>query len=186
MSGCLVLNTSYEPLTPLSVKRAIRLVLQGKAEVLEASDELYHWEKGSMPRPEVIRLKKFVRIPSKFRRKVTNTFLFARDNYTCQYCGKHEKNLKPHKGHSNRLTRDHITPQSKGGGNSWTNCVTSCSPCNARKDNKTPAEAGMKLLSTPVEPHLVHLVWAVRKLTPTQRKYITIFYGRDVTQALEK
>lgn len=186
MSGCLVLNTSYEPLTPLGVKKAIRLVLQGKAEVLESGTELYRWEKGTMLRPEVIRLKKFVKIPAKFRRKVTNTFLFARDGYQCQYCGKHEKDLKPHKGHSNRLTRDHLIPQSRGGGNTWTNCVTACSPCNARKDNKTPAEAGLRLLRTPVEPHLVKLVWAVRSLTPTQRKYITLFYGGDVAKALEK
>lgn len=181
MSGCLALNSSYEPLTLVPTRRAVRLVLDGKAEVVEAeADEVVRWGRGSMPRPSVIRLKRFIKVPRKFRRKVTNTFLFARDGYRCQYCGKHERDLK---GRTS-LTRDHVTPQSRGGDNSWTNCVTACSPCNARKDNKTLSEAGMELLSVPTEPHLVALVWSVRRLTAMQRKYIAMFYGNEVADAL--
>lgn len=186
MSGCLALNSSYEPLALVTVKRAVRLVLDGKAEVIEDNGEPIRWERGQLNRPTVIKLKRFIKVPPKFRRQVTNTFLFARDSYSCQYCGRHEKELKQHKGHDGRLTRDHILPQSKGGGNTWTNCVTACSPCNAKKDNKTPQEAGMRLLSTPTEPHLVALVWAVRKLTPLQRKYITMFYGELFGKVLDK
>lgn len=179
MSGVLILNSSYEPLTPVGIKRALRLVIDGKAEIVEHGESTINWGRGSLPRPEVIRLKKFIVVPRRFRRKVTNVFLFARDNYTCQYCGKHESAFRDYKGHANKLTRDHVKPLSKGGENSWTNCVTSCSPCNARKDDKTPEEAGMKLLKIPHEPHLVALMWTVRKMTAKQRKYVTLFFGAD-------
>jgi 5-methylcytosine-specific restriction endonuclease McrA len=182
-AGCLALNASYEPMAMLSTQRAVRLLLDGKAEVVEQDKEaVIRWGRGAMPRPNIIRLKKFIHVPQKFRRKVTNTFLFARDSYTCQYCGKDERTLK---GRSNKLTRDHVLPQSRGGLNTWENCVTACSECNTRKDNRTPKEAGMVLLTTPTEPHLVALIWTVRKLTPMQRKYVTMFYGGDVAAALD-
>lgn len=180
--SCLALNSSYEPLTVVSMKRAVRLVLQGKAELVEQDGEqVLRSERGSVPKPHVIRLKTFVHIPRKFRRAVTNTFLFARDSYTCQYCGTPAERLI---GRMNKLTRDHVVPVSRGGGNSWTNCVTACGECNGRKDDKLPHEAGMRLLSVPTEPHMVALQWNVRKLTPMQRKYITMFYGAEAVNAL--
>ena len=117
----------------------------------------------------------------KFRRQVTNTFLFARDGYRCQYCGKHRTQLKGREF----LTRDHIVPVSKGGGNMWENVVTACSPCNNRKGNHLPAEVGMQPLHPPHEPNYVELVWAVRRITPAQAKYIAMFYGDDVLRALQ-
>lgn len=183
MSGCLALNSSYEPLTVMTTKRAVRLLLQGKAELVEQDgDKVLRSERNAVPRPSVIRLKQFVKVPKRFRKAVTNTFLFARDQYTCQYCGKHEGQLV---GRTNKLTRDHILPQSRGGGNTWDNCVTACSQCNAKKDDKLPVEAGMQLLSVPTEPHMVALQWSVRKLTEKQRYYITMFYGDEVLKALE-
>jgi hypothetical protein len=62
--------------------------------------------------------------------------------------------------------------------------VTSCSPCNNRKGNRLPGEAGMRLLTDPTEPNHVHLVWAVRRLTPIQAKYIGMFYGDDTVSFL--
>lgn len=177
MASCLALNASFEPMRLLPLKRAVRLLLQGKAEVVEADPEReIRAANLTMPRPVVIRLKKMVKVPQKFRRAVTNTFLFARDNYTCQYCGRHEKDLRDRES----LNRDHVLPQSRGGPNTWTNCVTSCSTCNSRKDNRTPEEAGLVLRSTPTEPHLVYLKWKVRNLTELQAKYIRLFYGEDV------
>lgn len=181
--SCLALNSSYEPLTVISMRRAVRLVLQGKAELVEQDGEkVVRWERGSLPTPHVIRLKQFVHVPRKFRRAVTNTFLFARDHYTCQYCGTPQAKLV---GRMNKLTRDHVLPVSRGGGNTWANCVTACGECNGRKDNKLPHEAGMHLLSTPTEPHMVALQWNVRKLTAMQRQYITQFYGAAAVAALE-
>ena len=181
--GCLALNASFEPLTMVPLRRALRLVIDGKAEIVEAdSGRSVHSERLTLPRPAVIRLKAFVHVPRRFRRQVTNTFLFARDRYRCQYCGRTGAELKPRE----TLTRDHLIPISRGGSNEWTNVVTACSPCNTRKSNHLPEEIGMHPLVRPVEPHFVHLSWAVRKLTPTQARYIRLFYGAEVLHQLEE
>ncbi len=180
--GCLALNSSFEPLTMVPLKRALRLVIDGKAEIVEADrDRSVRSEHIAMPRPAVIRLRKFVHVPRRFRRQVTNTFLFARDGYRCQYCGRWNWELRPRES----LTRDHVIPISRGGLNVWTNVVTACSGCNTRKANHLLRECGMQLLNAPVEPHFVHLSWAVRRLTPTQAQYIKLFYGGEVVRQLE-
>jgi 5-methylcytosine-specific restriction endonuclease McrA len=174
--GCLALNASYEPLTIVPARRAVRLVLDGKAESLEEeTGRPFRSEHRVVPFPAVIRLVRYVHVPHRFRRQVTNTFLFARDNYTCQYCGRHKSELRGRQF----LTRDHILPLSRGGYNAWDNVVTSCSTCNNRKGGKLPREAGLRLLSEPTEPNYVHLVWVVRRVTNTQAKYIRMFYGED-------
>jgi 5-methylcytosine-specific restriction endonuclease McrA len=179
--ACLALNASFEPLTLIPAKRAIRLVLDNKAEIIEADGRrTFRSERAAYPVPTVIRLVRFVHVPRRFRRQVTNTFLFARDEYTCQYCGKHRAALRGRQ----YLTRDHILPQSRGGGNTWKNVVAACSPCNNRKANRLPSEAGMKLRTRPREPNYVRLVWAVRRVTETQAKYVRMFYGKEVLASL--
>jgi 5-methylcytosine-specific restriction endonuclease McrA len=164
------------------MRRALRLLIDGKAEIVEAdSDRVVRSERLTLPRPAVIRLTKFIHVPRRFRRQVTNTFLFARDHYRCQYCGRHVLELKPREA----LTRDHLLPLSRGGTNEWSNVVTACSPCNTRKGNHLPNEIGMHPLTHPVEPHFVHLSWAVRKLTPVQARYIKTFYGSEILHQLE-
>jgi len=144
--GCLALNASFEPLTMVPMRRALRLVIDGKAEIVEAEqDRVVRSERLTMPRPAVIRLTKFIHVPRRFRRQVTNTFLFARDHYRCQYCGRPAAELKPREA----LTRDHVIPISRGGTNDWTNVVTACSPCNTRKGNRLPHEIGMVPLTRP-------------------------------------
>src|SRR5438067_12533411 len=172
---CLALNASFEPLTMVPVRRALRLVIDGKAEVVEAEGAPVHSERMAVPRPAVIRLVRFVHVPRRFRRQVTNTFLFARDHYRCQYCGRHRAEMR----HREFLTRDHVLPVSRGGDNSWQNVVTACSACNNRKASHLPEEAGMHLLHPPREPNYVELVWAVRRVTDVQAKYIAMFYGDD-------
>jgi 5-methylcytosine-specific restriction endonuclease McrA len=167
---CLALNASFEPLTMVPVRRALRLVIDRKAEIVEADGSVIRSERLALPRPAVIRLVKFVHVPRRFRRQVTNTFLFARDNYRCQFCGRHQHELR----HRECLTRDHLVPLSRGGSN-----------CNTRKGNLLPQEAGMQPLQAPVEPHFVHLAWAVRRLTSVQSQYIRMFYGADVLATLE-
>ena len=179
--GCLALNASFEPLTVVPARRAVRLVLDGKAEILEVDgDRHFRSERSALPCPSVIRLVRYVHVPRRFRRQVTNTFLFARDRYSCQYCGRHRSELRGRQF----LTRDHVLPTSRGGLNSWDNVVTSCSPCNNRKGDHLPSEAGLKLMTTPSEPNYVHLVWAVRSVTPPQAKYIRMFYGDDTLEAV--
>jgi 5-methylcytosine-specific restriction endonuclease McrA len=180
--GCLALNASFEPLTILPIRRALRLVIDRKAEILEVDDtRLFRSERADFPCPVVIRLVRYVHVPRKFRRQVTNTFLFARDGYSCQYCGRHRGTLRGREF----LTKDHVVPISRGGGNDWGNVVAACSPCNNRKGNRLPREVGMKLLSRPGEPNHVELVWAVRRITPVQAKYISMFYGEDTLRALK-
>ncbi|HET7565438.1 MAG TPA: HNH endonuclease [Gemmatimonadaceae bacterium] len=165
------------------MRRALRLVLDGKAEIVEADAErVVRSERLVMPRPAVIRLVKFIHVPRRFRRQVTNTFLFARDHYRCQYCGRTLAELKPRES----LTRDHLIPLSRGGTNEWTNVVAACSPCNTRKGNRMPDEIGMHPMTPPAEPHFVHLSWAVRRLTPIQSKYIRLFYGEETLHQLEE
>jgi 5-methylcytosine-specific restriction endonuclease McrA len=180
--GCLALNASFEPLTLLPLRRALRLVIDEKAEILEVDEgRVFRSEKRDLPCPSVIRLKRFVHVPRKFRRQVTNTFLFARDGYRCQYCGRHRTQLRGREF----LTRDHVVPLSRGGGNNWQNVVTACSPCNNRKGSHLSLEVGMLPLHQPHEPNYVELVWAVRRITIVQAKYIRMFYGEDVLRALQ-
>jgi 5-methylcytosine-specific restriction endonuclease McrA len=181
--GCLALNASFEPLTILPIERALRLVIDRKAEVLEADDaRIFRSEREKIAAPLVIRLKKFIHVPRRFRRQVTNTFLFARDGYRCQYCGRHRNALRGREF----LTRDHVLPMSRGGDNSWENVVTACSPCNNRKASHLPEECGMHLVKAPHEPNYVELVWAVRRVTDVQAKYIAMFYGEEILEALRK
>jgi 5-methylcytosine-specific restriction endonuclease McrA len=179
--GCLALNASYEPLTLVSWRRAVRLVLDRKAEILEVDRERrFRSERAEVPCPSVIRLVRYVHVPRRFRRQVTNTFLFARDDYCCVYCGRHRSELRGRQF----LTRDHVLPISRGGDNRWENVVTSCSPCNNRKGDRLPEEVGMALRVDPREPNYVHLVWAVRRVTPIQAKWIGMFYGEDAVETL--
>jgi 5-methylcytosine-specific restriction endonuclease McrA len=180
--SCLALNASFEPLTIVPARRAIRLVLDGKAEILEADGgRVFRSERRTVAAPSVIRLVRYIHVPYRFRRQVTNTFLFARDGYTCQYCDKHKSELRGRQF----LTRDHVLPVSRGGANSWDNVVTSCSTCNNRKGGRLPREAGLRLRSRPTEPNYVHLVWAVRRVTKAQAKYVRMFYGEEAVQMLQ-
>jgi 5-methylcytosine-specific restriction endonuclease McrA len=178
---CLALNASFEPLTMVPVRRALRLVIEGKAEIVEAEGvDVVRSERLVLPKPAIIRLVKFVHVPRRFRRQVTNIFLFARDHYSCQYCLRNQAELRAREC----LTRDHLVPISRGGTNEWTNVVTACSTCNTRKGNRLPEECGMHPHTHPHEPHFVHLSWAVRRLTTIQAKYIRLFYGSEALKAL--
>jgi 5-methylcytosine-specific restriction endonuclease McrA len=180
--GCLALNASFEPLTILPLRRALRLVIDRKAEILEVdAARVFRSATAELPCPVVIRLVSYVHVPRKFRRQVTNTFLFARDRYRCQYCGRHRTDLRGREF----LTRDHVVPVSRGGANDWGNVVTACSPCNNRKGNRLPSETGLKLIAVPGEPNHVELVWAVRSITPVQAKYIGMFYGEAVLRVIK-
>jgi 5-methylcytosine-specific restriction endonuclease McrA len=145
----LVLNATFEPLSLVSVRRAVVLLLREKAELVEATERLLYSSSRTLPEPLVIRLTRYVRLP---HRSVppTRTAIMLRDAYTCQYCdaspGRHE------------LTVDHVIPRSRGGSHSWENLATACQTCNHRKGSKSPEEAGMVLRRKPFEPSYVALV----------------------------
>jgi 5-methylcytosine-specific restriction endonuclease McrA len=138
----LVLNATYEPINVCTVRRAVVLLLKDKAEIIEHADWELHSATRSLSRPVVIRLVSYVRIPrDTHRRKITRRAVFARDNWTCQYCGSRSN-----------LTVDHVIPRSKGGDSSWTNIVASCAPCNRRKGDALLRQVGMQLRKQPRTP----------------------------------
>jgi 5-methylcytosine-specific restriction endonuclease McrA len=160
----LVLNASYEPINVCTVRRAAVLILKQRAEVLEHSEWSLHAESLTLPRPVVIRLMTYVRIPrDAHRRKITRRAVFARDRWTCQYCG-HERG---------NLTVDHVIPRSKGGGSSWDNIVTCCAPCNRRKGDRLPRQANMVPVNAPRAPSstiFIHV--AAPTIPPAWEQYL--------------
>ncbi len=139
----LVLNATYEPINVCTVRRAVVLLLKEKAEIVEHAGWELHSASRTVSRPMVIRLVTYVRIPrDTHRRKITRRAVFARDDWTCQYCGARAN-----------LTVDHVIPRSKGGGSSWDNIVASCAPCNRRKGDALPRQVGMRLLKQPRTPN---------------------------------
>ncbi|MGI8413406.1 MAG: HNH endonuclease [Solirubrobacteraceae bacterium] len=138
----LVLNATYEPINVCTVRRAVVLLLKEKAEILERGDWDLHSATATVTRPVVIRLVNYIRLPRDTRRrKITRRAVFARDDWTCQYCGSRSS-----------LTVDHVVPRCKGGASSWENIVASCAPCNRRKGGALPRQAGMQLLKQPHTP----------------------------------
>lgn len=133
----LILNQSYEPISIRQARRALTLILKGAATVLEEYDA-FVWK--DMRMPSVIRLNKFRNVPRP-RHEVTRRGIFQRDQFSCQYCG-----LKPAPA---KLTLDHVLPESRGGRKEWSNLVTACTKCNHKKADRTPEEAGMRLLNVP-------------------------------------
>jgi len=142
MEKVLVLNADYTPINVTTMVRGFILVTKGKAEVLKSSETPIITETKNFVRPLIIRLLNYVKHRMSNLR-ISRSRLFKRDNHQCGYCGS-KKNL----------TIDHILPKSKGGGNTWTNLVTCCSPCNRTKGDRTPEQANMVLSITPYEPNI--------------------------------
>src|SRR6185503_2120040 len=137
----LVLNANYEPLNVCDTRRAVGLLVTGKAELVVNGRGHIRTARITYPAPSVIRLEHMIRRPRP-RVKLSKREIFRRDNYTCQYCGRQTAHL----------TIDHILPRHKGGGHRWDNLVTACPPCNRRKGGRTAAEAQMTLRGRPAEP----------------------------------
>jgi len=160
----LVLNAGYEPLAVVSFRRALMLVLNHKATVLEQSEEQkIHSATGEFELPSVILLQRYVRIPGSRLIPVSRRGVLRRDNHRCAYCSKSAN------------TVDHVQPKSKGGADSWENLVACCLKCNNKKGDKTLAEIGWDLKWTPRMPNGHH--WMVRgaeRLEPEWESYISL------------
>jgi 5-methylcytosine-specific restriction endonuclease McrA len=139
----LLLNASFEPLNVIDWQRALKLVFMDKVEVVAESDREVHSVSVTVRVPSVVRLMNFVRFRRK-EAKFSRRNIYARDNHSCQYCGKRYP--------VDELTCDHVLPRSRGGKATWDNIVTCCVACNRRKGGRTPAEAGMKLRKPPTRP----------------------------------
>lgn len=148
----LLLNSTYEPLNVINIRRAIRLLITDKADSLETNGKQIHHGRGIFKIPEVIRLSYYVRRPMQ-KVKFTKSAVFIRDNYTCQYCGLQTKDL----------TIDHVIPKVKGGQTIWTNVVAACRSCNNKKSDSSPKDAGMRLIRLPKEPRFLPYLRMVRR-----------------------
>ncbi len=160
----LVLNRNYQPVNVTNVRRAFTLLYMDQARALDSDYRTFdfsEWaelEPGNdairsvsraFKAPRVILLQSYDRMPIG-QVRFSRTNVFARDNYTCQYCLKQPR--------TSELNLDHVQPRSRGGPTTWENVVCSCVPCNLKKGRRTPEEAGMKLARTPTRPRWSALV----------------------------
>jgi len=144
----LVLNQNYEPLSVCTVKRAVVLIYLGKAEIIEKYDgNMVRSVSWSSPVPSVVRLGFYIRVPQK-RILLTRKNIIKRDDHTCQYCGENHT----------QMTVDHVIPKIYGGQDSWENLVCACIRCNNIKGNRTPEQAGMRILKRPKRPNHITFI----------------------------
>ena len=151
MERCVVLNGDYSYLNVVSWKRAVCLMIKGKAEVLKWSDQEVRNCEGKVITkiPLVLRLIKIIRMIYKNKVPYSKRNIFVRDNFTCVYCGTKAKV---------KLTIDHVIPKSRGGKSDFDNCVASCRPCNLKKGHKTPNEARMYMKGRPYTPTIYEFI----------------------------
>jgi 5-methylcytosine-specific restriction endonuclease McrA len=140
MSSALVLNATYEPLSVVSARRAVCLLLADKAELIAHDDATVRSATLSVPSPTIIRLRYVVRAPYHRRLAVSRRAVFVRDQHRCQYCGAPADSI------------DHVIPRSRGGQHVWDNVAAACRRCNLTKRDRTPDEAGMALARAPRPP----------------------------------
>jgi 5-methylcytosine-specific restriction endonuclease McrA len=156
----LVLNATYEPLAVVRARRAVVLVLKDKAQILESNGMVFRSEHLTIPAPSVVRLNYFVKVPFRARASLTRRAVFARDQWSCQYCGGAAENV------------DHVIPRSLGGTHSWENVVASCRRCNARKENRLHQEVGLRLQRRPFAPR-DGLRLSLGRLEPEWEQYLS-------------
>jgi 5-methylcytosine-specific restriction endonuclease McrA len=160
----LLLNSTYEPLTALPLRRAVVMLICDKADVVheDPAGPVIHSATRSISVPTVIRLRSFVRVPYRARVPMTRAALMHRDRFRCAYCG------------AKADTVDHVVPRSRGGDHSWENCVAACAPCNHRKADHLLAELGWTLRHAPLPPKGQHwrLLSTVKELDPAWMRYL--------------
>ncbi|MCY1014283.1 HNH endonuclease [Pyxidicoccus sp. MSG2] len=185
-SAVLVLNRYYQPVHVTSVKRAFSLLYQGVAKAIDAQYRLYEfddWAALSATQDCITTINRTIRVPRvlvlsaydhlpRGRVRFSRLNIYARDNDTCQYCGKNLPRCD--------LNLDHVMPRSQGGKTTWENVVCSCVPCNLKKGGRTPEQADMKLLKKPVRPRWTPLFrGATRKVT--YREWLPFLHLADAS-----
>ncbi|MCX4092652.1 HNH endonuclease [Nocardia sp. alder85J] len=163
-TAVLVLNASYEALTEIGAERAVVLLVSGAAEAIANREPYFpirskHLE---IALPEAIRLLRYVHLEHPVlvhdESRATLAGVLRRDRHRCGYCSGWAR------------TVDHIRPRSRGGPNTWGNLIAACAPCNTRKADRTPEEAGMRLLWEPKAPNEIEKkqrrIWKHLSATP--------------------
>ncbi|MFJ3958976.1 HNH endonuclease [Arthrobacter sp. NPDC090010] len=157
----LVLNAGYEPLAVVTFRRALVLVLAGKASIVAEGGDPVVGPQEVFSRPSVILLNRYIRPRGNSVSSVSRRGVLRRDGHRCGYCGKAAHTI------------DHVLPRSRGGKDSWENLVACCLKCNNTKGDHTPAEMGWQLRFMPQAP--VGTVWRIRELekpTPEWSEYL--------------
>ena len=164
MSGALVLNASFEPLSVVHARRAVVLILRGRAVLVEARPEVWHAERAEVAVPSVVRLTSYLRVAHHRATPVTRRAVFGRDAFRCQYCQASAESI------------DHVIPRSRGGEHVWDNVVACCRRCNARKGDRLPEEVGLALVRRPSAP--AHHAWVYASsgyaLDPVWHQYLVL------------
>jgi 5-methylcytosine-specific restriction endonuclease McrA len=164
----LVLNATYEPLRIVSWQKAITLLFQGKVEVIASYDREIRGVTVRVRLPSVLRLLRHVRMKRPFADvPFSRANVYARDDHSCQYC---DDRFAP-----SQLTFDHVIPVARGGRKAWDNIVTCCIPCNRLKGDRTPEEAGMRLVRRPRRPEALPsltLTLGIRRAPESWRDYL--------------
>jgi 5-methylcytosine-specific restriction endonuclease McrA len=161
VAHALVLNATYEPLCVVSSRRALVLVLAGKAIPVESGDTVLHSERIALHVPVVVKLTRFVRVPYRGAVPLTRRAVFARDGGRCVYCAAPATSI------------DHVVPRSRGGKHVWDNVVSCCRRCNHAKADRHIAELGWRLRRLPQAP--TGPAWRVLgtgRMHPTWRAYL--------------
>jgi 5-methylcytosine-specific restriction endonuclease McrA len=167
----LLLNRYFSPVSLATARRALVLLYCGVGLAVDDRGDAHDFQTwrllpvreqddslsivgGDLRLPRVLHLQRYDRYPTP-KVRLTRRNLLLRDDYRCQYCGRRPG--------ARGLNIDHVLPRSRGGRDEWDNLVISCKSCNLRKGRRTPAEAGMGLLTTPREPHwslVAHIMMA--------------------------
>ena len=160
----LVLNAGYEPLAVVSFKRALILVLNNKAKVLQGAPK-YRVSSANADYecPSVILLSRYVRIPNAKTVPVSRRGVLRRDGYRCAYCARSADTI------------DHVQPKSRGGRDTWQNLVACCLACNNKKGDRTLSEIGWHLGFAPAAP--TGVAWSVRgaeRLEPEWNEFLRL------------
>lgn len=163
MAETLVLNATYEPLCVVSQRRAVVLLIAGKAVAVEQGDVLLHSERAVVRVPSVLRLTRFVRVPFRANVPITRKGVLARDGHRCVYCGAAATSL------------DHVVPRCRGGQHSWDNVVAACARCNHQKADRGLVELGWRLRTVPRAPS--GAAWRIlgsRRMDPRWRVFLNV------------
>jgi 5-methylcytosine-specific restriction endonuclease McrA len=163
MSRALVLNATFEPLCVVSDRRAVVLVLADVAEMIHASEAFMHSAHLSVVVPSVLRLRRYARVPYRWRTPLNRRSIFARDGHRCQYCGDTAESI------------DHVVPRSRGGPHTWDNVVAACRPCNVRKRDRRLHETSMRLHRPPSPPAgMSHLTLGLGAVPEVWTPYLSL------------
>jgi 5-methylcytosine-specific restriction endonuclease McrA len=169
MEQTLLLNATYEPLKVVHWRKAVTLYCQGKVEVISVyEDREIRSVSFTFKLPSVIRLLRRIRIKRRLDYvPFSRANIYARDNHSCQYCGKPFA--------SSELTFDHVVPVAQGGRKDWENIVSCCITCNRKKGGRTPAQAGMALIRAPKRPEkapAIRITFGLRNAPESWRDYV--------------